>query len=151
MFFFLSCSGFPDEKQAEIDAKSVTSEMLKSNYELLEFIKTNAVEKDDPFLGLKIYEIEFKGKIKYLKDAYFYKYSKRKDISSLYSYEFELPKGIFGDILDSKIIEKKYDKINKNTIKEVTGSIGYVKKENGWEVQKSTKGNRFVKIKIIEK
>jgi hypothetical protein len=148
LFFLISCNNLPSESTAETDAKEVTKEEYKNNVELIEFEKTNAVEKDETMLGgSKKYITEFKGRIKFLKDAYCDKRYSTGD--KLYQYDFEKPVSTYSYF--NQVIEKPLIKINKGEIKEVKGEIGYTKKENGWEVSQNKKDERIIIIEFIGK
>ena len=147
--FFTSCNNLPSESTAETDSQAIFIEKYKDTILLIEFSKTNAMEKDATLYGGgKCYVIEFKGKIKFLVDAYFEKnrYSENK----LFFYEFEKPVKLY-DWQSDVNFEKSITKINKNEIKEIEGTIAYVKKENGWEVVKNMKGKNFIDVKLVEK
>jgi hypothetical protein len=147
-FFLISCNSNPSESTAETDSKEVTKEKYKNNIELIEFEKTNAVEKDETMIGgSKKYITEFNGKIKFLKDAYC---DKRYSVGDeLYQYDFEKPESTYSHF--GKDYEKPLIKINKGEIKEVKGEISYTKKEKGWEVLKNGKDERIISIKFNEK
>lgn len=147
-FLLISCNNLPSESTAETDVKSSINEKYNDNIELIEFTKTNAMEKDaGMFGGGKYYEIEFTGKIKFLNEAY--NSSSLKYRNDLLFYEFKKPEKLSWQT--EVDFEKSFEIISKNEIKEISGTVNYVKKENGWEQIKNDDGKKIARIEFLKK
>lgn len=113
---FTSCENRPNESKIEKTIISEVKKLSKENVEFTNFEKIDALKSSTN--GVERYNVEFKGKLKYLKEG-FVQMDYGYGVKQLY---FSKNKNYYS----------KY-KVVKDEIKGIAGNIKFTKTENGWK------------------
>jgi hypothetical protein len=128
-----SCKNLPSASQNEKDLRNKIEKVSENKVELIQFVKTNALEEE--LFGVKYYTISYKGKIKYKENGFLY--LNLLNINKEYILKIAKVKHT-----SPFSLEAFYD-IKQNEEKNIIGKIMYSKTENGWLTSNGD-------IKIIE-
>lgn len=119
-----SCSGKPEISDVEENLREQITQESEGRIELQDIEKTNATDRE--FMGQEVHTIEYKAKLKFLKDCYMYvnKSGFGPYIKSFKTYS-EAPE--FVPSLQMQVVVYE-----KGTEIDYTGSYTFSNTENGW-------------------
>jgi hypothetical protein len=115
-----SCSNLPSPFQNENDLRNKIEKVSENKVELIQFEKTNALEKE--IFGVKCYTVSYKGKIRYKENGYLCLDLFNKD------YLLNLVKVKKTSFYSIAV----YYDVKQDEEKQIIGRIIYTKTENGW-------------------
>ena len=119
-----SCSSKPEIGDVEQNLQNQITQESEGRIELISIEKTNSVDRE--FMGQEVHTIEFKAKLKFLKDCYMYvnKSGYGPYIQSFKTYS-EVPEFV-------PSLEMQGVKCKKGVEIDYTGSSTFSNTENGW-------------------